>query len=151
MNAHFPRVRARAWPGYRDTLEAAGGEWCVLRPSIALSEQEQDTYRTFMLRHEGARYSVPEIGGQAIDGLVSRLLRKNVTWFAAAIDRVPQWVICSGLEARAYAEMGRLPEDMVHGSPDDLWDYRYRQMDRGEVYIVDHTPGWLDPVIKELL
>lgn len=142
INAHFPKVRTSSWLQYKAQLEARGGEWCAFRYSDALTVKEKAKLIPWLLDHDGSLYSVPEIFGQANDGLLSRLFRRDIRFFTKLIDIVPSWVICSGLIINGWIEIGREPESMRGVNPDQLCDHRQKQIARGQVWIPGHSPNW---------
>lgn len=133
------------WETLLDKMNAAGTQWCIVRQRNAFTRNEQMLYRAFLKRHLGKRYSPLELLGQAADGVLGRLLRRDVMFWRVIIDRIPQWVICSGLIVRANVHVARLPRNMLGAAPDDLWDYRMMQLGLGEAWIVAHSPDWFEP------
>ena len=142
INAHWPAVRKDILREYLDQVESKGGSWCIVRDREPLTHAEETQWDFCMCRHEGAVYSLPEIVGQALDGLVNKVsvpvFEREVTFFRRAADRLPDWVICSGLVAKVRVRIGRIPRSLRTASPDDLWDDEVRRMS----IVVSASAGW---------
>ncbi len=143
VNAHWPKVRISDLMEYLERqVEGKGGAWCIVRDREPLTHGEQTQWDFAMRRHVGNQYSLPELVGQALDGFVNRVsipwLGRECTVFRRLSDRLPDWVICSGLVAKVRIMLGRISEDLRIASPDDLWDDEVRRA----ATVVAKSEGW---------
>ena len=112
---------------YLAEIEANGGEWCLISPIEEWSAAEKHEWRQRVQEVASrAKYSFAELGLQLVDHLIAKWKKqplKDSIYLRRLGDLLPDRMICSTFGSRADVEMGKLPPELLYGSPDDLCDY----------------------------
>lgn len=129
VEARRPAVGIWDWPSRQMAMEMQGAEWCILTYYRQNSPAEQTVYERTLQESVGWGYSELEMPLQALDGLKAKLWRQPRTGMDAVLfrrlgDIWERGVICSTTANRPDVRLGRLPQWLAYGAPDDTWDYK---------------------------
>lgn len=139
-------VVANNWTSRRSTMIGEDSHYCIIRRSVELKGADRMTYLEALESTIGKTYGWFELPLQAADGIIGKVIGKNIILFRFLGEIIPGTVICSKASAIPEIAIQELPKLYRFSSPDGLYDFMIKNGNWG---LVEHSRDWYNEFMEK--